>query len=94
MEGTNEIFSQYTHDSERPLLNSLPNAFNSSNGRVVRASASKVVDSGLNPSRAKPMTLKLVFIAFLLDAQRYRHSVDNNPASLLVVPLGKAHNSS
>ena len=31
--------------------------FNSSNGRIVRASASAAVDSGLNPSRVKPMNL-------------------------------------
>ena len=38
------------------------------------------------------MTLKLVFTASLLDAQRYTESVENKPASLLVVPLGKALN--
>ena len=43
---------------------------NSSDGRVVRASASGAVDSGLIPSRVKPMTLKLVFTASLLDVQR------------------------
>ena len=37
--------------------------------RVVRASASGAVDLGLIPSRAKPMTLKLVFTAYLLDTQ-------------------------
>ena len=36
------------------------------------------------------MTLKLVFTASLLDAQHLRDSVENKPASLLVVPLGKA----
>ena len=36
------------------------------------------------------MTLKLVFTASLLDAQHYRDSVENKPASSLVVPLGKA----
>ena len=36
------------------------------------------------------MTLKLVFTASLLDAQHERDSVENKPASLLVVPLGKA----
>ena len=43
-------------------------SFNSSDGRVLRASASGIVDSGLNPSRVKPMTVKLLFTAFLLDA--------------------------
>ena len=38
------------------------------------------------------MTLKLVFTASLLDAQHLRYSVENKPASLLVVPLGKAFN--
>ena len=33
-----------------------------SDGRVVRASASGAVDSGVIPSRVKPMTLKLLFI--------------------------------
>ena len=43
--------------------------FDSSDGRVVRAFASGDVDSGLISSRIKPMTLKLVFTASLLDAQ-------------------------
>ena len=42
---------------------------NSSDGRVVRASALRAVDLGLILSRVKPMTLKLVFTASLLDAQ-------------------------
>ena len=33
---------------------------------------------------------KLLFTASLLDAQHSRDSVRNKPASLLVVPLGKA----
>ena len=37
--------------------------------RVVRASASMAVDSGLILNRVKPMTLKLVFTASLLDVQ-------------------------
>ena len=49
------------------------------------ASASAVVDSGLIPSRVKPITFKLVFTASLLDAQHQRESVKNKPASLLVV---------
>ena len=36
------------------------------------------------------MTLKLIFTASLLDAQHYGDSVENKPASLLVVPLGRA----
>ena len=57
---------------------------------MVRASASGGVDLGLIPSRVKPMTLKLLFTASLLDAQHLRDSVENKPARLLVVPLGKA----
>ena len=38
----------------------------------------------------KPMTLTLVFTAALLDTQHLRDSVKNKPASLRVVPLGKA----
>ena len=58
--------------------------------RVVRASFSGAVDLGLILSRFKLMTLKLVFTASLLDAQHQRDSVENKPASSLVVPLGKA----
>ena len=36
------------------------------------------------------MTLKLVFTASLLDDQHLRDSVENKPASLLLVPLEKA----
>ena len=39
------------------------------NGRVMKASASEALDLGLIPSRVKPMTLKLVFTASLLDVQ-------------------------
>ena len=53
-------------------------------------SASGAVDSGLIPSRVKPMTLRLVFTASLLDNQHKRDSVKNKPASLLVVSLVKA----
>ena len=65
-------------------------AFNSSDGRVVRASAPTMVDSDFNPSRVKPMTLKLVSLSSLLDAQHQWDSVENKPASLLVVSLVKA----
>ena len=58
-------------------------------GRVVRSSTPPAVDSGSIPSRIKSMTLKLVFKAFLLDAQHYRDNVDNKPASLRVMPLGE-----
>ena len=58
--------------------------FYRSGGRVVRASASGAVDSGLISIRVKPTTVKLVFTASLLDAQHRRDSVENKPASLLV----------
>ena len=45
---------------------------------------------GLIPSLVKPMILKLIFTASLLDVQHQRDSVENKPASLLVAPLGKA----
>ena len=34
----------------------------------------------------------MIFTAFLLGAQQNRDSVENEPASLLVVPLGKKLN--
>ena len=55
---------------------------------MVSASASGAVDSSLIPSRVKPITLKLVFTASLLNAQHSRDSVENKPASLLDV-MGK-----
>ena len=48
--------------------------------------------SGFIPRRIIPITLKLVFTASLLDDQHYSDSVENKPASLLTVPLGKALN--
>ena len=56
---------------------------------MVRASALGAVDMALIPSRVKPMTLKMVFTASLLDAQHQRDSVEDKPASSLVAPLGK-----
>ena len=61
-----------------------------SDGRVIRASASGAVDLGLIPGRVKPMIIKMVFTASLLDVQHYTDSVENKPASLLVVPFGNA----
>ena len=40
--------------------------FDSSDGRVERAPASEAADSGLTPSRVKPMTLKSILTASLL----------------------------
>ena len=64
--------------------------FISSDGRVNRASALGAVDLGWIPSRVRPMTLKLIFTPSLLDAQDQRDRVKNKPASLLVMPSGKA----
>ena len=63
--------------------------FISSDGRLVRACASEAVGAGLIQSRAKPITLKLVFTASLHDVQHYR-AVRRLETSSLVVPLGKA----
>ena len=57
---------------------------------MIRASAAAAVDLGLIPSRVKPMILNWIFTASLLDAQHLRDSVENKPASLLVVALGTA----
>ena len=57
---------------------------------MVRASAPVAVNSGLIPSWVKPMILRLVIMASLLDAQHYRDNVANKLTRLLVVPLGKA----
>ena len=43
---------------------------NSSDGRVRRAIASKILDLGMIPSPMKPKTQKLVFTASPFDAQR------------------------
>ena len=57
-----------------------------------RASASGSVDLGFDSQSGQTNDLKLVFTASLLDVQHLRDSVKNKPASLLVVPLGKALN--
>ena len=48
---------------------------NSSDGRVVRISASRAADSDLISSRVKSMTLKLIFITSLIEVQHKRVSV-------------------
>ena len=52
------------------MYTTVPATVGSYDGRVVRASASGAVDSGLILSLAKPITLKLEFTAFLLNAQQ------------------------
>ena len=60
---------------------------------MVRASASQSVDLGfISQVESYQKTLKMVFAASLLDAQHIKDSVENKPASLLVVSLGKAFN--
>ena len=44
------------------------------------------------PCRVIPKDLKMIFTASLLVAQQNRGSVENKPASLLVVSLGKTLN--
>ena len=62
-------------------------------GQVVRGSASRPVDSGLIPNPIKPMTIKSVFTASLLDAVLcIKGQCGNKLASLLVVSLRKALN--
>ena len=85
-----EACNEWRDPSSRLNATATRFARNSSDGPVVRSSASGGVDFGLIPSWVKPMTLKLVIAASLLDAQHQRDSVENKEASLLVMPLGKA----
>ena len=60
---------------------------------MVRASASQSVDLGfIFHVESYQKTLKMVFTASLLGALHIRDSVENKPASLLVVSLDKALN--
>ena len=61
---------------------------------MVRASDSQSIDLGfISLVESYQKTLKkMVFTAFLLGAQHIRDSVENKPASLLVVSLGKVLN--
>ena len=72
---------------EQAKVRRISQDFSSSDGQVKSASSSGSVDSGLIPSRIKPMTLKLLFTASLFGAQHNKNRVKNKPAS---VPLGKA----
>ena len=64
--------------------------FNGFDGRGLRISAFGAVDSVLIPIQVKPMNVKWLFTASLLDAQNWRNSVESKPASLLVVSFGTA----
>ena len=60
---------------------------------MVRVSASQSVDLGFNPLvELYQKTLKMVSTASLLDARHLRDVMENKPASLLVVSLGKVLN--
>ena len=61
---------------------------------MIRASASQSVDLGFIPlvESYQKTFKKMVFIAFLLGARHLWEVVENKPASLLVVSLGKALN--
>ena len=58
---------------------------------MARTSALQSVDLGfISPSRVIPKDLKKSIHSFLLGAQHKKDSVENKPASLLVVSLSKA----
>ena len=58
---------------------------------MVRASASEAVDLNLIPSRVKPMTLKLVFTASLLDVQALKGQCEEQAGKFTccAAPSGK-----
>ena len=56
---------------------------------MVRASASGAVDLGFDSELGQTNDFKIGMHAFLLASQ-HRNIVENKPASLLVVPFGKA----
>ena len=62
---------------------------NSSNGQMVRASASGAVDSSLIPSLVKPMALKLVFTASLLDVQALKRQCGKHAGKFACRVAGK-----
>ena len=57
---------------------------------MVRASASQSIDQGFIPLvESNHKTSKMVYTASLLDARHLGEVVENNPASSLVVSLGR-----
>ena len=57
---------------------------------MVRASASQSIDQGFIPFvESNHKTSKMVYTASLLDARHLGEVVENNPASSLVVSLGR-----
>ena len=72
---------------------SLPVVVALCDGVVVRASALQSEDLGfISQVESYQKILKMVFTVFLLGAQQNRNSLENKPASLLVVSLGKRLN--
>ena len=61
-------------------------------GRVDKTAVFAVVDSGMVPSRVKPMILQLLFTAHRLDVQDSRSSIKNNSPISLFGALEKALN--
>ena len=55
---------------------------------VVRASASGAVDSSLILSRIKPMTIKLVFTASLLDSQHKKGQCEKQAGKFTCCTVG------
>ena len=74
------IHITHTQHSVLVLLNS---------SGVVNASASSAVDSALILSRVTPMPVKSIFTPSMLYPQHYGDSLENKPASLLVVRMEK-----
>ena len=56
---------------------------------MVRASASGAVDLGLIPSRVKPMTLKLLLTASLLDVQALKGQCGEQAGKFACCAVGK-----
>ena len=61
----------------------------SSDGRVIRASALEAVDLGFIPSQVKPVTSKLVFTASLHDAQHQREQCGEQAGKYTCCAVGK-----
>ena len=60
---------------------------------MIRVSASQLVAGAHFPNQVIPTDFKkMSFTASMLGAQQKRNSVENKPASLLVVSLGTAQN--
>ena len=77
----------------RLFLFSIILLFHRRNGVGVGTSVSQSVDLGSFPKSSRTKRFqKMIFTASLLSAQHNRDSMENKPASFLVVSLGKAFN--